>query len=356
MNTHYKFTKSASFLKGKFLLMLLFLAGVANAQLSGSYTIDAASTTSGTNFNNWYDFASTVTSKGVSAAVTVTVKSDVTTSTQTVFGAISGASSTNTITIDGGSKVLSYGGSYEAISFTGADYVTIKNATLRNTTAASYAGIVRLTTSSDYNKIDNCIMEFTTLVSATSATYYVAFSNYNTSPSSATSVSNGKGNTISNCTMRTTGTNAAGPYYGITCMGNTSYYSSVGDDNNITSNKIQNYYYIAILNYYGNGNQFTSNDISRTNATSSSGVSSTMMGIYSYYTYGTNRSTVYRSNNMHDLPYLNAASSSTTNYIQVWYGMYAYYNYGTTTYPFVVDQNTQKNVMVYYYAYMYYMY
>ncbi|MEY4897321.1 MAG: hypothetical protein RL525_714, partial [Bacteroidota bacterium] len=37
MNTHYKFTKSASFLKGKFLLMLLFLAGVANAQLSGSY-------------------------------------------------------------------------------------------------------------------------------------------------------------------------------------------------------------------------------------------------------------------------------------------------------------------------------
>ncbi|MCX6176922.1 MAG: hypothetical protein NTZ00_06075, partial [Bacteroidetes bacterium] len=129
MNTHYKFTKSASFLKGKFLLMLLFLAGVANAQLSGSYTIDAASTTSGTNFNNWYDFASTVTSKGVSAAVTVTVKSDVTTSTQVVFGAISGASSTNTITIDGGSKVLIYGGSYEAISFTGADYVTIKNAT-----------------------------------------------------------------------------------------------------------------------------------------------------------------------------------------------------------------------------------
>jgi len=88
----------------------------------------------------------------VSAAVSVTVKSNVTTTTQSVFGAISGASSTNTITIDGGSFVLSYGGSYEAISFTGADYVTIKNATIRNTTTGAYAAILRLTSGSDYNK------------------------------------------------------------------------------------------------------------------------------------------------------------------------------------------------------------
>ena len=335
--------------------MLLFLAGVANAQLSGSYTIDAASATSGTNFNNWYDFSSTITTKGVSAAVTVTVKSDVTTSTQTVFGAISGASSTNTITIDGGSKVLIYGGSYEAISFTGADYVTIKNATIRNTTTAAYAGLIRFSGASDFNKIDNCTLEFSALVNATTGTYYVAFSNYNTSPTSATSVSNGKGNTISNCTMRTTAANSGGPFYAITLMGNTSSYSTVGDDNNITANKIQNYYYGAIWNYYTNGNQIVDNDISRSNATSSSPVSTGLYGIYSYYTYGTNRSTVYRNNNIHDLPYLNAANTSTTNYISTWYGLYAYYNYGTTTYPFVVDKNTFKNIMIYNNAYNYYM-
>ena len=336
--------------------MLLFLAGVANAQLSGSYTIDVASSTSGTNFNSWSDFASAVTSSGVSAAVTVTVKSDVTTSTRSVFGAISGSSSTNTITIDGGSKVLSYGGSYEAISFTGADYVTIKNATIRNTTTGAYAGLMRFSGASDYNKIDNCILEFSALVSATSATYYVAFSNYNTSPTSATSASNGKGNTISNCTMRTTAANSAGPYYAITCMGNTSSYSSVGDDNDIKANKIQNYYYYAVINYYTNGNQFIDNDISRSNATSSSAVSTNLYGIYSYYTYGKNRSTVYRNNNIHDLPYLNASNSSTTNYIAYWFGMYAFYNYGTTTYPFTVDKNTMKNIMVYYYGYSFYMY
>ena len=315
MNTHYKITKSARFLKGKLLLMLLFLAGVANAQLSGSYTIDAASTTSGTNFNNWYDFASTITTKGVSGAVSVTVKTDVTTTTQAVFGAISGASSTNTITIDGGSKVLSYGGSYEAISFTGADYVTIKNATIRNTTTGSYASLFRFTNGSNYNVVDNCILEFSALVNATSGTYYVGFTNYNTSPTSATSVTNGIGCKISNCTMRTTATNSAGPYYGIICMGNTSTYSSSGDNCSFVANKMQNFYYYAVINYYTNGNQFTDNDISRSNATSSSAISTSPYGIYSYYTYGTSQSTVYRNNNFHDLPYSGASSSSTTNYI-----------------------------------------
>ncbi|MEK0439591.1 MAG: hypothetical protein RLZZ504_507, partial [Bacteroidota bacterium] len=107
------------FLKQKLLLMLLCLAGVANAQLSGSYTINSASATSGTNFNNWYDLAASLTTNGVKGAVTVTVQTDITSASQPVFGAISGASSTNTITIDGGSKIYTYSGSYEAISFNG---------------------------------------------------------------------------------------------------------------------------------------------------------------------------------------------------------------------------------------------
>ena len=144
--------------------------------------------------------------------------------------------------------------------------------------------------------------------------------------------------------MRTTATNSAGPWYGITCIGNTSSYSSVADDNSITANKIQNFYYSSIYNYYSNGNQFVDNDISRSNATSSSPMSTSPYCIYSYYTYGTNRSTVYRNNNIHDLPYVGATSSSTTNYISIFYGMYAYYNYGTTTNPFVIDKNTFKNI------------
>jgi len=99
MNTHYKISKSTQFLKQKLLLMLLCLAGVANAQLSGSYTINSASATSGTNFNNWRDLGSALSTNGVSGAVTVTVQSDVSASLPAVFASISGASSTNTITI-----------------------------------------------------------------------------------------------------------------------------------------------------------------------------------------------------------------------------------------------------------------
>ena len=60
MNTHYKISKSTQFLKQKLLLMLLCLAGVANAQLSGSYTIDATAATGGTNYATWSAFASAI--------------------------------------------------------------------------------------------------------------------------------------------------------------------------------------------------------------------------------------------------------------------------------------------------------
>ena len=79
MNTYYKITKSVNFLKQKMLLMLLCLAGVANAQLSGSYTIDASQTTGGTNFASWSAFASAIGTSGVSGAVTVKVVNDETT-------------------------------------------------------------------------------------------------------------------------------------------------------------------------------------------------------------------------------------------------------------------------------------
>jgi PKD repeat protein len=356
MNTYYKISQSATFLKQKLLLMLLFLAGVANAQLSGSYTINAGSATSGTNFNNWRDLGAALSASGVSGAVTVTVQTDVTASSPAVFAAISGASSTNTITIDGGSKIYTYSGSYEAISFTGADYVTIKNAVVRNSATGAYAGLIRFSGASNYNKIDNSTLEFSALASATTGTYYVALANSATGISSPTSATNGISNTVSNCTMRTLATNSAGPFFGVACMGNTSTYSSTGDDNTFTNNKIQNFYYYGIINYYTNGNQFIDNDISRDNATSSSPVSTSPYGVYSVYTYAKNRSTIIRGNNMHDLPYKGASSSSTTNYIAYWYGVYAYYNYGNTTYPLIVEKNNQTNIMTYYYVYNFYMY
>ncbi len=362
MNTHYKIKHSVRFFKQTALLILLGLAGVANAQLSGSYTLNSASATSGTNFADWADLASALSKSGVSGAVSVAVQTDITTSTGTNFAAISGSSSTNTITIDGknsrggANAILSYSGSNAALGFTGADYVTIKNVTIRNSATGTYSGCVKISGGSDYNTIDNCVLEFSALTSLTSETYYVAISGGGGGSSlrTATSSTPGSYNTISNNTMRTTATNSAGPQFGMIAIGNSSSYSSTEENNTFSKNTVQNFYQYGIYNYYSNGNQFISNDLSRSNANSNSPISTLFYGSYSTYTYGKSRSTSLKDNNFHDLPYSGAGSSSTTNYINQFYGALFNYNYGTTTLPVIVQGNIYKNIMSYTTSYCFY--
>ena len=69
MKKHYNKSANGIFMKMKALLMLLCLSGVARAQLSGNYTINSASATSGTNYASWSAFASAIGTSGVSGAV-----------------------------------------------------------------------------------------------------------------------------------------------------------------------------------------------------------------------------------------------------------------------------------------------
>jgi hypothetical protein len=176
MKQNYFSNKLKTLIKGGVLAVSMSFFGLVNAQLSGSYTINSGSATGGTNYNSWSAFATDINSKGVSGAVTVSVITDITTSTQTVFSAISGASATNTITIDGNNKFLAYSGSYEVIAFTGADYVTIKNLTIRHTSTSTLSSGIRFSSNSDYNTIDKCTIEFSAMTSTGSSSAYVYFS------------------------------------------------------------------------------------------------------------------------------------------------------------------------------------
>jgi PKD repeat protein len=355
MNTYYKITKSVNFLKQKMLLMLLFLAGVANAQLSGSYTIDASKATSGTNYANWAAFASAIGTSGVSGAVTVTVVNDETTSATVTLNAISGASSTNTITIDGNSKKLISSATYEAIAFNGADYVTIKNLVIQKTGTGTLQTGIRFTNSSDYNVVNGCTIDYTAMTTGTTAGgAYIAFASSQTSLTTTSTTNNGSYNKIINNVMQTSAANSAGPCYGIMDQQSTSSYYNTANNNSFEGNTIKNFYFYGIYNRYTNGEQFINNDISRANATSSSSTSSTMYGIYSYYVYSTSRSTAYNKNNFHDLPRAGVSLGSTP--LNYFYGVYAYYNYGTTTNPITLDGNIFKDINVYYYYYGHYMY
>ena len=355
MNTHYKISQSTLFLKQKLLLMLLCLAGVANAQLSGSYTINSASATGGTNYATWSAFASAIGTSGVSGAVKVTVMTDETTSATVTFNAISGASSTNTIAIDGNGKKLSSSATYEAIGFNGADYVTIKNLIVQKTGTGTIQTGIRFYNNSDYNEINGCTIDYTAMTGGTTAGgAYIAFASSQTSLTTTSSTNNGSYNKIINNVMQTSAANSAGPCYGIMDQQSTSTYYSAANNNSFEGNTIKNFYFYGVYNRYTNGEQFINNDFSRANATSSSSTSSTMYGIYSYYVYSTNRSTAYNKNNFHDLPRAGVSLGSTPLYY--FYGIYAYYNYGTTTNPIKLDANIFKDINVYYYYYGHYLY
>jgi PKD repeat protein len=334
----------------------------AHAQLSGSYTIDGTTATGGTNFQTWAAFSSKISSSGVSGPVTVTVKTDETSSgtsstTAVMFNAISGASSTNTITIDGNNKVLSKSTSTsypQVILFNGADYVTIKNLTIRNTTNSSYNKGIRFANGSDYNTINGCTIEFSALTSGSTsgAGAYIMFSTSTSGMSSSSTVYNGSYNTISNNLMRTTNSNSPGPAYAIAFYGASGKYSNTGANNTIKGNTIQNFYYYGFWQYYSNGNQWDGNDLSRDNATSRN-CYSYLYPFYSYYSYSTNRGTQFTNNDVHDLPYDGATTSSGVYYF---YGSYFYNNNGTSANHFKFENNSFKDIAVYYTAYVSYSY
>ncbi|MBM3938228.1 MAG: hypothetical protein FJ333_06185, partial [Sphingomonadales bacterium] len=335
--------------------MLLCLAGVANAQLSGSYTINSASATGGTNYATWSAFASAIGTSGVSGAVKVTVLTDETTSSTVQFNAISGSSSTNKITIDGNGKKLISSAVYEGIFFNGADYVCISNLGIQKTGTGTIQTGIRFANNSDYNEISGCTIDYTAMTAASTAGgAYIAFASSQTSLTTVSTTNNGSYNKIINNIMQTSAANSAGPCFAIVDQQSSSFYTSVANNNSFEGNTIKNFYFYGVFNRYTNGDQFINNDFSRENASSSSSTSSTMYGIYSYYAYSTNRSTAYNKNNFHDLPRKGVSLGSTP--LNYFYGIFAYYNYGTTSNPVSLDGNIMQNINVYYQYFGHYLY
>ncbi len=328
-----------------FLLAMVLGMTSLNAQMSGSYTIDASAAASSTNFVSWTTFATAFNAAAITGPVTVDVKSSINIGTAFVtLNANAGSSSTNTLTINGNNTTMTYTSTYAAIRLNGADYVTIKNMTIENNNTTP--GAIWITNQSDYNTIDNVTMYLSANTSATSGAYYVSMSTSVSSPTSTGSAATGTtgqpgiGNTISNCLMYTQ-SGGVGPYYGISLCGNTSNYTTTAQNNTATGNTIKNFYYYGIYQAYTNGNVIKNNDISRANATS--GGSSTLYGVYSSYSYCANRSTEISNNNIHDLPFLNATTA--TSNMSSYYLIYNYYPYGNASIRTKMEGNIGKNIM-----------
>jgi PKD repeat protein len=308
------------------------------AQLSGTYTLNSGSTTVGTNFANWTDFAAAINTNGVSGPVVLNVLTDQTRTAPVVFNNIATTSATNTVTINGGGRLVSYPGTTAApavFDINGADYFTFNNLVVRNTATITQVRGFWLRNVSNYNTISNCRIEFSALATSTTSTIsggaYIAFTASATSLT--TTGNNGSYNKVIGNTCRTTNTSSPGPFAGIFLYSNAlSTSSSTQLDNEITNNKIENFFFYGIYVYNHDGVRVVNNDITRINAGTAT---SLCYGVYFWYNKSSSRPLMLNNNNIHDF-----SATSTV------YGIQAYYNnyYGTNSGDFQTRKNIVRNL------------
>lgn len=173
--------KNRFFVSSRLLLLaavsFLYLPG--SAQLSGSYTINPTQSASNTNYTTWASAVSDLVSgsrsdggtaqgPGVGGAVTITVF-DTVYNTQVEIGAISGTSSSNTVTFksnggDSSQCVLRYASGSSAsntdfvLMLNGCDYVTFQEIGFERTGTNTYSTAVQLSGDADYNRLVRCRM------------------------------------------------------------------------------------------------------------------------------------------------------------------------------------------------------
>ncbi|MCZ7556831.1 MAG: T9SS type A sorting domain-containing protein [Bacteroidia bacterium] len=242
--------------------------------LNGIYTINP--TGSGNrNFTTFNNAVAAMLAAGISGPVTFNVAASTYTE-QVSIPAIPGASSTNTITFDGGAgnastRILQYStpNSYDrVVLLDGADYLRIRNLTIR-ATGTTYGYGVLFTNSADNNEITNCNIE---VYNGGSSTNHIAVL-ASTTTSYSTYGAHGSNNLLED-------NNIIGGYYGIRWNGSSSSDYLVSSGNQFINNTITDWYYYGMYMYYSGSITVKRNrSIQRT-----TGTFTTSSG-YAYYIY-----------------------------------------------------------------------
>jgi gliding motility-associated-like protein len=206
--------------------------------VSGTYTINSAVVTGGTNFQSFSDAVSFIEC-GVSGPVVFNV---VTGSgpydEQVVIPAIPGASATNTITFNGNGATIHYKSTVNTkpavIKLDGADYITINNLkiTADGSGYSEYGFGIHLTNDADFNTISNCTILSDLLSDAQNFTgITISGGNFFTDEDSKCDNNTISGNTIT------------GGFYGITLYGSINL---AAGNNKIINNTIQDFHQTGI--------------------------------------------------------------------------------------------------------------
>ncbi|MBK8660000.1 MAG: hypothetical protein IPN22_14315, partial [Bacteroidetes bacterium] len=242
--------------------------------LVGNYTINSAVATSGSNFQTFGALASALNTSGVCGAVVVDVVPGSGPYTEQIaFGQFTGSSPINTVTINGNGEMLQFAPPSTAkyvLYMNGTDYMTIDSLHIKGTDATYGIGVL-LSNDAQNDTIRNCRIDLSAVTSTTSTNSAgIAASGSITSPTTA-------GVTASNCAFTGNsilGSNAGGPYHGISLYGNTG---AVGCASNLVSgNTITDFQNTGIRASLTSATLIDRNDVSRPTIT----IGTTVEAIY----------------------------------------------------------------------------
>lgn len=210
------------------------------APLAGTYTVGGASP----DYATISEALNGLSNCGISSSVTINVAAG-TYNEQLVIPTISGASATNTVTIQGAgasSTTLSYDGtgvSGAAVEFNGAKHVMLKDMRIENTSSTTPTYGVHLWNEADTITVENCDIVVPTS-STSSAIVGVLASGSQTSVS--TTGNNTNGLLIKDCHI-------IGGYYGVRLYGSSST-ASDNHYNRLENTVVDSAYYYGIYLYY----------------------------------------------------------------------------------------------------------
>jgi len=237
--------------------------------LTGSYTVGGSSP----DYATISEAITSLSNCGISAPVTINIAAG-TYNEQLVIPAISGASATNTVTIQGAgatSTIISYdgtGSSGTAVEFNGAKHVSLKNVGIENTSSSTPAFGIHLWNAADTISIENCDIKVPT---NTTSSLVVGILSSGSQTSTGTTGDNANGLLVKDC-------NVTGGYYGIRLYGS----STTASDNlynRIENTVVDSVYYYGIYMYYQGLPEVRGCTVSNTRNSSS-------YGIYAVYTPG----------------------------------------------------------------------
>ncbi|WP_460503777.1 hypothetical protein, partial [Hymenobacter agri] len=240
---------------------LLLSGPAALAQLSGTYTINDAQPTGGTNYASFADAATALNTNGVSGPVTFNVSGGPYTE-QFRLQAVAGTSATNRLTINGNGRTIQFNATVSiapaVVTLNGTDFVTLNNLTVVATGGAgnTYGWGIQLVNNADNDIVSNCTV-----------TCGVTFNCAGIVSSGSPSFVTGTGATT-NQNVTITNNTVTGGYYGISAVGTSTTAPTPGIV--INNNTVRDFAQYGVYVGYVSAPQVIGNDVARPNTTATS--------------------------------------------------------------------------------------